>query len=81
MREGASKAKATEGATEGEGHRRRKPPMGFEPTTCALRKRCSTAELGWQGAESIHEIQIEVEEKAVWNRNRVLGERFRASES
>ena len=34
-----------------------KPPMGFEPTTCALRKRCSTAELGWQGAGSIHEIR------------------------
>ncbi|MFM1868831.1 MAG: hypothetical protein RL591_2239 [Planctomycetota bacterium] len=55
--------------------------MGFEPTTCALRKRCSTAELGWQGAESIHEIQTEVEEKADWSRNRHLGERFRASES
>ena len=64
---------------------RRKPPMGFEPTTCALRKRCSTAELGWQGAESIHEIWVEVEEFEFWSRvwrpKRVLGERFRPSES
>ncbi len=56
----------------------RKPPMGFEPTTCALRKRCSTAELGWQGAGSIHEISIEVEESGVGARKRREAERFRS---